>query len=136
MTTFRRVRPCAVMNRGAVRPLAVCVLLGGAIAAAALTRAHAQEPPGPSSADLRFEVASIKPNKKTFQEHFLGGQGAFSGMRALPGGRKEASYMAMRPLIMRAYEVKFFQLQGGPAWLDDERYDIRRRQAARSRRRR
>jgi uncharacterized protein (TIGR03435 family) len=86
-------------------------------------------PPGPVGAtELRFEVASIKQNKKTFAEHFMAGgttgQGAFSGVRTLPGGRLEASYASIRPLIMRAFEVKHFQVEGGPAWLDDDRYDI------------
>ena len=85
--------------------------------------------PGPVAAtDLRFDVASIKQNRKTFAEHFLpngtASAGVFSGARTLPGGRFEASYASMRPLIMRAFGVKIFQIEGGPSWLDDDKYDI------------
>lgn len=92
---------------------------------------QAQAPPqgqaAPASAELRFEAASIKPNNKTFEEHFLrqgSGEPAFSGVRTLPGGRLQASYATIRPLIGRAFELRPYQLEGGPAWLESDKYDI------------
>ena len=75
--------------------------------------------------ELRFEVASVKPNPKSFNEHFLGGGGgAFSGARTLPGGTFQASWTGVRTLIRRAYDLKPYQLEGGPAWLDSDKFDI------------
>jgi uncharacterized protein (TIGR03435 family) len=82
----------------------------------------AQSPP---SGDPTFEVASVKPNPKTFNEHFLGGGGqAFSGVRTLPRGTLQASWVDVRSLIRRAYELKPYQLEGGPAWIDMDKFDI------------
>lgn len=86
-------------------------------------RARAQSPSSPPG-DLRFEVASVKPNQKTFNEHFLGDGGAFSGVRLLPGGTLHASWVDVRSLIRRAYELKPYQLEGGPAWIDMDKFDI------------
>src|SRR5688572_17405475 len=74
--------------------------------------------------DLRFEVASVKPNAKTFSEHFLGGGEAFSGMRTLPNGTLQASWIDLRGLIRRAYDLRPYQLEGGPGWLDTDKFDI------------
>ena len=85
---------------------------------------RAQSPPA-APGDLRFEVASVKPNPKTFNEHFLGGGGgAFSGVRTLPGGTLQASWVDARRLIRQAYDLKPYQLEGGPAWLDTDKFDI------------
>jgi uncharacterized protein (TIGR03435 family) len=63
---------------------------------------------------FRFEVASIKPNS--------------GGDRALldpqPDGGLRAVNATPRMLITMAYEVRDFQLLGGPRWMASERYDI------------
>jgi uncharacterized protein (TIGR03435 family) len=75
----------------------------GAIALAAQTA-----PPG-------FETASIKPSDP-----------ASTGMqiRASPGGLLTAKNVSLKALILQAYDVRDFQLSGGPPWLDSEKYDI------------
>lgn len=67
-------------------------------------------------ADLRFEVASLKPSSGTA----LGG-----GIRPAPGGeRYEARNCTIKTMIQVAYRVKAEQIVGGPAWLDTERFDM------------
>jgi len=63
-----------------------------------------------------FDVASVKrsapdnPNGSTF-EYTTGG-----GLRVLNG--------TLRGLIESAYDVRDFQVTGGPAWLTTDRYDV------------
>jgi len=62
-----------------------------------------------------FEVASVKRNTS----------GDTNGMlRQLPGGRMTATNMPARQMITFAYQVAGYQLVGGPAWLDSDRYDV------------
>ncbi len=62
----------------------------------------------------QFEVAVIKPNVS-------GGGNMF--FRPTPG-RFNAENMQLKELIMVAYGVKGFQIQGGPAWIESARFDI------------
>jgi uncharacterized protein (TIGR03435 family) len=67
------------------------------------------------SADPQFEVASIRPNLSA---------GDTIDLSAPVGGRFRAVNVSLRMLIMRAYKVKNFQISGGPAWMNSDRYDI------------
>ena len=62
-----------------------------------------------------FEVASIKPNTNGISN-------------ALPPTRSNGSYsasnVALKSIIANAYEVRIFQIEGGPDWLTSERFDI------------
>jgi uncharacterized protein (TIGR03435 family) len=62
-----------------------------------------------------FEVVSIKPSDP-----------AATGTRVgiVPGGIFEARNATLRGLIQQAYEVRDFQLSGGPGWMNTEKYDI------------
>jgi bla regulator protein blaR1 len=62
-----------------------------------------------------FEVASIKPSDPSAH-----------GMRfqIAPGGRLTASNVTVKMLVQQAYDVKSFQITGGPGWLGTEHYDI------------
>lgn len=72
--------------------------------------------PGQIPADLRFEVASLKPSDGTA----LGG-----GIRPAPGGeRYEARNCTIKTMIQVAYRVKADQIVGGPAWLGTGRFDM------------
>jgi len=62
-----------------------------------------------------FEVASIKPNHSA---------GSFISMRMAPGGRFTANNITAKQLIENAYDIRGFQISGGPKWLDSTKYDI------------
>jgi uncharacterized protein (TIGR03435 family) len=61
-----------------------------------------------------FEVASIKPNHSGEMRFFMSWQ----------PGRFTATGMTVRFLITAAYDVKDFQVSGGPGWINSDRYDI------------
>ena len=61
-----------------------------------------------------FEVASIKPNHSGERRFFVSWQ----------PGRFNATGMTLKFLITMAYDVKDFQVSGGPSWVNTERYDI------------
>jgi uncharacterized protein (TIGR03435 family) len=62
-----------------------------------------------------FEVASIKP-----------GNPASRMLRSMvtPGGNLRAENVSLRTLIEDAYQMKPFQLLGGPHWIDQERFEV------------
>jgi uncharacterized protein (TIGR03435 family) len=65
---------------------------------------------------LKFEVASIKPNRTGETR---------AGIRPAPGGeRYVASNVTLKLMITVAYRIKADQVAGGPAWLDADRYDM------------
>ena len=68
----------------------------------------------PTARDV-FEVASIKLNKDG---------GSVAGLRRIPGGRFEATNIQLDALIGFAYQLQPYELQGGPAWLMTDRWDI------------
>jgi uncharacterized protein (TIGR03435 family) len=68
-----------------------------------------------TAAPSRFEVASIKPSDP-------GAGGTQIGLS--PGGTFNAKNVTLKALIQNAYEVRDFQISGGPGWLDTQRYDI------------
>jgi uncharacterized protein (TIGR03435 family) len=76
-------------------------------------RLHAQAPQ--AAAAPTFEVASVKPNKSGEPFIRLGIQ---------PGGRFTAQNMPLRELIRFAYGVQPFQIEGGPGWINSDRFDI------------
>ncbi len=75
------------------------------------TAALAQPPPERP----RFEVASIKLHP---------GIGNLVKIQPLPGGRLEVENFSLRHLMLFAYGVQDFQIQGAPDWTGSERYDI------------
>ena len=75
--------------------------------------ATAQTPPG--SAINRFEVASIKPNSGASRTVFI----------AAPSpGTFRAENVWLRFLIQIAWDVRNYQVVGGPGWAGSDRYDI------------
>jgi bla regulator protein BlaR1 len=73
---------------------------------------HAQSADSPP---LKFEVASVKPNKSGSQR---------SPSMILPGGRFTATNNTVRALILNAYQIPPYLLSGGPSWIDSEGYDV------------
>ena len=62
-------------------------------------------------AQTKFEVASIKP-KAANDDRIM--------IRMMPGGRFVATGITVKELIAQAYNVRPFQVQGGPGWMDSE----------------
>jgi uncharacterized protein (TIGR03435 family) len=79
-------------------------LLGALFAAASLVLAQA-----PS-----YDVASIKPNKS----------GSSSSGTSTQNGQLTATNVTLRNTIRNAYDLQDFQIVGGPAWIDSDRFDI------------
>jgi uncharacterized protein (TIGR03435 family) len=75
----------------------------------------------PASAPLTFEVASIKPAAAA-------GPGPVPmGIQMMPGGGLRANNVTLRLLLTLAYDVRDFQVSGGPPWLGSQLYDIQAR---------
>jgi uncharacterized protein (TIGR03435 family) len=85
--------------------------------ALALVSVAAQAPP--AATDLRFDVASVKPNLQTVDN-----VSAAFRILTFPGGRMTAAFVTLRALILRAYDIKDYQLEGGPAWIGTARFEI------------
>lgn len=62
-----------------------------------------------------FEVASIKPNAANDHRVQIGFQ---------PGGRFVATGITVRLLIAQAFNIRDFQISGGPGWMASDRFDI------------
>jgi uncharacterized protein (TIGR03435 family) len=62
-----------------------------------------------------FEVASIKPSAPS---------GHNRSIMMLPGGRFTTTDMSLKDLVAFAYELRAFQVSGGPNWIDTARYDV------------
>jgi uncharacterized protein (TIGR03435 family) len=64
---------------------------------------------------LRFEIASVRPADP-------GARGA--NVVLDPGESLRITNVPLRKIVTYAYDVRDFQLAGGPGWMDAERYDI------------
>jgi uncharacterized protein (TIGR03435 family) len=83
------------------------------VAGSSLLHGHMQEAAtGPNPA---FEVASVKVNRS-------GDVAAIIDLQ--PGNRFLATNIRARSLIASAYRLQEYQVVGGPAWLDSDRFDI------------
>jgi uncharacterized protein (TIGR03435 family) len=82
----------------------LCITLAG-------LRALAQ----PGAKPLEFEIASVKPADPSIRtSNVLLGAGESLTIVNVP----------LRKIIMYAYDIRDFQLAGGPNWVSDDRYDI------------
>jgi uncharacterized protein (TIGR03435 family) len=78
--------------------------------------AWAQEPVSPgASQPVAFEVASVKRNTS--------GAGAWN-INPRPGGRLAISNAPLDAVIRFAFQLREFQLLGGPGWMRSDRFDI------------
>jgi bla regulator protein blaR1 len=72
----------------------------------------------PRAKPLTFEVASVKRSPPDAPGMFI---------RPLPGGGLRVTGASLKNLIALAYELRGFQISGGPNWIDSERFDIEAR---------
>jgi bla regulator protein BlaR1 len=69
----------------------------------------------PGFAQLTFEVASIKPANP---------DSPGSQIRLMPGGGLNLTNVPLRGMITLAYDVRDFQVSGGPGWIGTERFNV------------
>ncbi|MDE3166460.1 MAG: TIGR03435 family protein [Acidobacteriota bacterium] len=81
--------------------------LAGLLAAAGLC---GQSPAVPS-----FEVASVRP---------AGPDQRSVDFVLSPGGRLKAVNVTLAQMVREAYQVKYYQVAGGPGWMDNARFNI------------
>ena len=98
-----------------------------AVVVHATTGALAQSAQTPST-ERRFEVASVKPGLSPYEQGRLAGQGqpvpmARFGIQTQPGGRFLAG-SSLKQLVAEAFEVKDYQIEGGPQWLAADYFEI------------
>jgi uncharacterized protein (TIGR03435 family) len=112
-----------IMTNRAVAKLSVAkkAVLAGVGTVAVVAPILAQSVPLPPADELRFEAASIKPNKPN------AGDPIRVMHRFLPGGSFEAFNATLGSVIRLAYGLQDFQTVGGPEWLDRDRFDIQAR---------
>lgn len=87
------------------------IVRGAALGAIVACGLFGQGAPAP----LTFEVASIKPSAPDARGTML---------QIQPGGGLRVTNATLRMLITQAYDVRDFQVSGGPGWINSERYDI------------
>ena len=82
-------------------------------------------------AERHFEVASVKPAVSPAELGRAaagGGTASFSmrrfGIETLPGGRFTASTVTVKQLIAHAFDVKDYQMEGGPPWLTSDYFEV------------
>ena len=93
---------------------AVCIGTTLAMLAAGATAAQ------PAANPLMFEAASVRPS----------GPDARGFINFLPGGGLRVVGISLKTLITLAYHVRDFQVSGGPAWVNSDRFDINARAEA------
>jgi uncharacterized protein (TIGR03435 family) len=72
-------------------------------------RAQAAAPP------LTFAVASVKPSS---------GDGDGVNILRQPGGSLRTTNTTLKTLMTFAYDVRDFQISGGPGWINTDRFDV------------
>ena len=65
-----------------------------------------------------FEVASIRPNNAGRPTTYI------NPFVFAPGGHFTATNVTLVDVIVQAYQTRRIQMQGGPAWIDSDRFDI------------
>ena len=73
------------------------------------------------TAPLSFEVASIKPSGPDDHRTMIQMQ---------PGGGLRTTGSTLKMLLTLAYDVREFQISGGPGWINTDRYDIMAKSAS------
>lgn len=84
--------------------------------------------PTPPTGERRFDVASVKLspplNERVAQAARAGPTPTVYDMRTLPGGRFSATMASLKMLVGFAFEVRDYQIEGGPKWFATDYFDI------------
>ena len=88
------------------------VLLPIALGAFGFPPVRAQQPAG----TLEFDAVSVKPSDPNSAHGTV--------VNATPGGALHVVNATVKDLIETAYDVRIFQIEGGPKWADTARYDV------------
>jgi uncharacterized protein (TIGR03435 family) len=99
------------LSLAALGAAAVVVPLAYGVLDAPLLRAYPQS----STAAPKVEVATIKPSKS--------GERGYSIIPS-PGGHLRTGNTSLRRLLLIAFHLHDVQLEGGPDWMDRDRFDI------------
>lgn len=101
----------AVLAAAAASAVAVPVVVGIMHAPQAL----AQSASPIANSGLAFDVASVKPANP---------ESRGVSIQITPGGGLNISNAPLREIIALAYDVRNFQISGGPSWIGSERFSI------------
>ncbi len=82
----------------------------------AVQSAIAPNPPPEAVPPVAFEVASVKPSDPA--------GGGMCCVTIHPGGRVEIHALPLKTLIVVAFGLSNFQISGGDAWVEKEKFDI------------
>ena len=105
-------------------------VVGSGIMAVFLAAGFARAAPQDAAAvdpEARFEVASIRATE-IVPLSAGGGRVPPIGVRTLPNGMN-ATLATLQMLILSAYQIRDYQLVGGPSWMNTQRFDISARAA-------
>jgi len=91
-------------------------LLAVAVFTTLAINTHAQTP---TEKPLAFDAVSIKPTDPAAGK----GRGPNGSLQFMPG-RVVGRNITVRRIVQAAYHLTPFQLAGGPAWLDSDRFDM------------
>jgi uncharacterized protein (TIGR03435 family) len=86
-------------------------MMRATIAVVLALAAHAQQQP---AARVEFEVCSVKPGDPADPS---------SSARTTPGGLQMRN-TTLKTLVRSAYQLNEYQLDGGPKWIDSQRFNI------------
>ena len=108
MDTYRQT---AIVRRILVPAAAILVCMS-------FSSSSAQNAPSPQlrSHLPEFEVAAVKLSDPQTETNI--------GVSTYPGGRVSASYCTLSMLLQEAFNIQAFQIEGGPKWMDKDRFHI------------
>jgi bla regulator protein blaR1 len=114
-------RELRLANRVFLSALGVCtfavpIAIGIANSPPARAQARADAVPVPEVASVKpaFEAALVKPNRSGDQRYFF----------RMGGATVTFTNYTLKNVIMNAYQIRAFQLLGGPSWINTDRFDI------------
>jgi bla regulator protein blaR1 len=119
--THHMLRNLSPAQRLLLAGLGIAVMvtpIAAGLAAARPTRAQEQQAPLP-----KFDVISIKPNNSKDPRDWSPEWGRVVGMFPSPGRLVIRNY-SLKLLILTAYRLKDFQLDGARGWINDDAWNI------------